>query len=89
MVWYVAGKFEISRFVKLLAALKRSVARVVIEPLKNSRPSLYIMIPATYKALWMQSRDDRQKKNEDEHIALLITRVGCWMGSCLKEGRNR
>ena len=34
------------RFVKVFAELNRSVARVVIEPLKNSRPNLYIMMPA-------------------------------------------
>jgi hypothetical protein len=63
MVCHVVGKFEISRFVKVLAALKRSVARVVIEPLKNSRPSLYIIIPAIYKALDACS-ETSDKKNK-------------------------
>jgi len=33
------------RFVKVFVELNRSVARVVIEPLKNSRPNLYIIMP--------------------------------------------
>ncbi len=34
-----------------LDALKRSVARVVIDPLKNSKPNLYAIIPPIYMAL--------------------------------------
>lgn len=50
-MYYNLESFVNIRLENALDALKRSVARVVIDPLKNSKPNLYAIIPPIYMAL--------------------------------------